>query len=320
MIMKNIKTYLYLILIGTLLSNVCITAQEFKKTGTAGFSFLQIPASARTAALGEASIALSDINSDAVFQNPAALGFSANTHYLSTSYSPWFADIKNYALSYSYKSLYGVIGIGAIIMDYGSMPRTIVGGGQKVFEKIGSFDANSMALGLSYSKKLTDKFSFGVTFKYVQEKIDVYKASNVLFDGGVIYYTGLSSLRIAMSIQNFGVDSKFINDEFKMPALLRLGAAAEVIGDMDSEYRLTLILEALHPNDADERLNIGGEFSWYNMISFRGGYKFFYDEESYSVGLGINPKLSYPINFDFAYSDYGNLGNVTRFTIQLGVL
>ncbi|PIQ09192.1 MAG: hypothetical protein COW71_07835 [Ignavibacteriales bacterium CG18_big_fil_WC_8_21_14_2_50_31_20] len=317
--MKKIKISIFTIVLISAIMPKTFFAQEFKKTATSGFTFLQIPASARTASLGEASTALSDINSDAVFRNPAALGFSTNLHSLSTSYAPWFADIKNYAFSYSYKSEYGVFGIGVMVLDYGSIPRTVVGSGQKVFEIIGDFKANSLVTGLSYAKKLNDKFSFGVTLKYVNEKIDIYNANNILFDGGVLYYTGLSSFRIAMSIQNFGIDSKFINDDFKMPAVLRLGAAIEAIGDMNSDYRLTMILEALHPNDGDERVSLGSEFSWHNIIMLRGGYKFFYDEESYSLGFGINPQIGSPINFDFAYSDYNRLGNIMRFTVQLGV-
>ncbi len=69
---------------------------------------------------------------------------------------------------------------------------------------------------------LTDRFSVGVTLKYVQEKIDIYKADNILFDGGVIYHTGFHSLSIAARIHNFGTNTKFINDEFKMPSTLRL--------------------------------------------------------------------------------------------------
>jgi len=316
--MKNIR-YVNIFLISFFFIGNSIFSQDFKKTATSGFAFLQIPTSARTASLGEASIALADMHSDAVFRNPGALGFTPNNHSLSLSYAPWFADIKHYSLSYAFSSNAGVFGIGIIMLDYGTIPRTIIGAGQKVFNELGNFNANSMVMGMTYSRRLNDKFSFGVTLKYVQEKIDIYKASNILFDGGVLYYTGLSSLRIAMSIQNFGVDSKFINDDFKMPAILRLGTAFELIGEMGSDYRWSLIVEALHPNDGEERINVGSEFDWYEIIKLRGGYKFFYDEESYSFGVGINPQLSYPINFDFAYSDYGRLGNVTRFTIQLGV-
>lgn len=313
---KYVKLISILVLI--ILNGLNLNAQEFKKTATAGFTFLQIPVSARSAALGEASIALSDMNSLGIFNNPAILGFTTQTHSLSASYSNWFADIKNYASSYSLNSELGVFALGIVMFDYGTMPRTTVSGGQKVYDVIGSFDANSISAAVSFSRLLTDRFSFGVALKYVQEKIDKYSADNILFDGGVLYYTGLSTLRIAASVQNFGTNSKFINDEFKMPTVFRLGAAAEVLGNPDSEYRITLVGEAIHPNDGEERVNVGTEISWKNMITLRAGYKFFYDEESYSFGFGLDPKLSFPLNLDFAFADYGRLGNILRFTLQLG--
>ncbi len=303
-----------------LAAGVFLNAQTFKRTGTSGFTFLEIPANARTAALGEASISLADLNSDAVFNNPAALGFINQTHSLSVSYAPWIADIKHYASSYAFNSPIGVFGLGAVLMDFGSFTKTAVPTSGGLYEVLGTFKANALALGLTYSRRLTDRFSFGVTLKYVKESIDIYDAHNILFDGGVIYYTGLSSLRIAAALQNFGVDAKYLNDQFRMPSILKLGAAAEVLGNFDSEYRVTVIAEALHPNDSDERLNLGTEVSWKNIITFRGGYKFFYDEESYSVGVGLNPQLNVPMNFDFAFSDYGRLGNILRFTFQFGLL
>ncbi|MEP0862194.1 MAG: PorV/PorQ family protein [Ignavibacterium sp.] len=313
------KSFIKISLLVSLFVSSFVFAQDFKKTATAGFAFLEIPVTARTAALGESSIALSDMNSQGIFTNPASIGFTELTHSFSASYSGWFADIKHYASSYSFKSDLGVFAVGVVMLDYGSMPRTVAGGGQRVYNILGSFDANSVSLGLGFSKMLTDRFSFGLVAKYVEEKIDVYKANNFLLDGGVLYYTGLGSLRIAASLQNFGTNSKFIADEFKMPIMLRLGAAAELIGQKESEYRITLIAEALHPTDADERVNLGTEIAWNEMIILRAGYKFFYDEETISFGVGINPGLSLPVIADFSFADYGRLGNVLRFTLQLGL-
>lgn len=311
----TMKKILLLILI---LSASALRAGDFKKVGTAGFAFLEIPVSARVNALGESSVSLADLNSSAVFTNPGILGLTTMQHSMSVSYAPYLADIKNYATSYSYKTDYGVIGLGAIVLDYGSMPRTVRSGGSRLYEQMGEFSANSVALGLTYAKQLTDKFSFGLTAKYVSEKIDSYTASNILMDGGVIYYTGLSSLRIGASIQNLGTNAKFINEKFKMPAMLKIGASADVY---ENEYsKLTLITEAIHPTDADEKLNIGGELQLMKMLTLRGGYKFFYDEEKYTFGVGIVPPGDYPMAFDFSYADYGRLGNILRFTLQMGIL
>lgn len=309
------KLFIFLFLITAI-----IRAQDFKKTATAGFVFLELPVSARTAALGESSISLSDLNAAGLFINPASIGFTKFTHSFSASYSPWIADIKHYASSYSFKTDFGVLGVGLIAVDYGSMPKVKKTSGQRVYNVEGTFSSNAIALQLGYSRMLTDNFSYGVSLKYVQETIDVFSASNILFDGGILYYTGLGSLRLAAVFQNFGVESKFINDPFKMPAVIKLGVSAEVLGDISSEYRLTTILEALHPNDGDEKLNAGLELGWRNIITLRGGYKFFYDEETYSLGIGINPNLDFPAELDFAYSDYGRLGKILRFTLHLGLL
>ena len=296
-----------------------LLAQDFKKNATSGFVFLELPVNARSAALGEASITLSDMNASGVFSNPAALGFTNQTHSFSASYSPWIAEIKHYASSYAFKSDLGVFAVGIIAMDFGSMQKTKRITGQRVFEVLGTFDANAVAASLNYSKMLTDRFSFGVSFKYVKESIDIYSADNILFDAGMLYFTGLGSLRIGAVMQNFGTDAKYINDPFKMPSVFKLGLAVEILGSTDSDYRVTALAEALHPNDGDERVSTGLEFSWQNMVSLRGGYKFFYDEETYSLGVGLSPQFSIPVTIDFAYSDYGRLGNILRFSLQLGL-
>lgn len=322
--MKEIKSIVKLLLLIFLIIPFLliseIYSQEFRKTATAGFVFLELPVNARTTGLGEAGITLSDLNSDGIFVNPAIPGFTNRVHNVSFSYSPYFAEIKQYATSYSFNSNLGVFSFGALMVDYGSMPKTQKVAGQRVYNIVGTFNSRSLAFALSYSKMLTDKFSFGIALKYVNEKIDIYSASNTVLDGGVLYYTGLGSLRIGATIQNFGTDAKFINDPFKMPAVLKLGAAAEILGDFNSDYRITTIMEAIHPNDGDERLNTGFEFSWKNIFSIRSGYKLFYDEETYSFGIGINGEPLFPVSFDISISNYGRLGNILRLTLQAGIL
>ncbi|MBZ0199335.1 MAG: PorV/PorQ family protein, partial [Ignavibacteriaceae bacterium] len=230
-------------------------AQEFKKTATAGFVFLEIPVTARSAALGEASIALGDLNSDGIFINPGATGFTQQTHSLSASYADWIAEIKHISTSYALKTSVGVFSIGVNAFDFGSMPRTVKIGGQHVYDIRGTFSASALALSAGYSRQLTDRFSFGLALKYANERIDIYSASNLMLDGGILFYTGFGSFRVAAAIQNFGTETSYRTDRFRMPTMFKLGAAMEVYGSYQENYRVTVIAEAIHPNDNNERIN-----------------------------------------------------------------
>ncbi len=309
------KKIIYLLL----LVNAILTGQEFNKKATAGFVFLGIPANARTTSLGEASIALTDMNSDAIFTNPAGIGFTQKEHSFSVSYASYLADITHYSTTYAYNTQYGVFGLGFVVMDFGSMQKTVTTSSQKFFEVTGTFDSKAVAAALCYSKMLTDKFAFGVQAKYVKESIDVYSVSNVVFDGGVLYYTGLGSLRIAASMQNFGTDAQYINDPFKMPTVFKLGIASEILPEPVAGINLTGLVEAIHPNDSDEKINTGLEINYMDMVFLRGGYKFLYDEETYSFGIGVKGDFEIPVAADFAFANYGRLGNVLRFTVSTGL-
>jgi hypothetical protein len=259
--------------------------QEFKNTGTSGFVFLEIPVTARHAGLGETSIGLTDLGSQSVFSNPAGLGWNRETHSLSVSYAPWFVEMKHLATSYCYKSDFGVFGFGVNFFDFGTMTKTIRILDQRVFQTAGTFSANALGISLAYAKPLTEAFSFGVAMKYVKETVDIYYADNLLFDGGVIFKL-MPRLRIAATLQNFGVLARYRSESFKMPSLLRLGLSGELYDDQEEGWKVTGNFEALHPNDNDEHVHLGTEITYQNMFVLRGGYKFQYDEDSFTLGIG----------------------------------
>ncbi len=296
-----------------------LTAQTFKRTATAGFTFLEVPMSARDAALGETGLAGADPGPLGLFLNPAGPAYGMEAQAVGLSYSPWVAGISHYGLAYAVPLSVGLVGVSVNVMDHGSMDRTVRELGTREFSSMGTFSARSMAVGLSYGRKLTDKFAFGLSLKYVEERIDVYHASNVLLDGGIIYHTGFRSLRLAAVIQNFGTNAKFINDEFRMPSTLRLGAAMDLLGENGDPLRITVMAVALHPSDNDERVHAGVELSWQESITLRYGHKFGYDEEDHSFGLGIRSNIGLPVDLDFAYVLFGRLGDVLRFSAQVQI-
>jgi hypothetical protein len=294
-----------------------LTAQTFKRTGTSGFTFLQVPMSARDAALGETGLAGADPGPLGLFLNPAGPAFGMRTPAVGLSYAPWIADISHYGLAYAIPFGFGLVGVSANVMDHGAMERTVRQVGTREFNSAGTFTARSTSFGLSFGRKLTDRFAFGLSLKYVEERIDVYSASNVVLDGGMIYDTGFRSLRLAAVIQNFGTNARFVNDEFRMPSTLRMGAAMEVLGEIGDPVRVTVMVVALHPSDNDERVHAGLEAAWQESIVVRYGHKFGYDEEDHSFGVGLRSNLGLPVDMDFAYVLFGRLGDVVRMSVQV---
>jgi len=297
------------------------TAQaQFRKVGTTGYVFLEIPVTARMAAMGETFVAITDAGAEALFTNPALLGFAAGRHHLQATYADYLADVQHQAFGYAILlGNLGTFGLSANRLDVGEMVETVNAdpnnpGGRYLVT--GTFDNDALAVGLTYSRRLTDRFAFGATLRYVRERIASFESTNVLLDAGMVYLTGLRTLRLGGYLQSFGVDSKYIGDTFKMPTIFRLGAAAELLGHTDGPTRLTLAVEALHPSDYTERLHVGAEYWLQNSLAVRGGYKFNYDEEGWTAGLGLKWKShARALGLDLAYADYGRLESVSRITL-----
>ena len=58
------------------------------------------------------------------------------------------------------------------------------------------FTFQNRFIGLTYGAKMTDRFSFGITFKHVSEDMADYGMNAVLMDMGTFYWTGYKSGKI----------------------------------------------------------------------------------------------------------------------------
>jgi len=321
--MSKILSILLLILIP-----VFLCGQDVAKVGTAGAQFLKIGLSARATGMGEAFNVVVN-NSEAIYWNPAALVLVENSD-LSGSYVQWPADITYSGFAYATKiESFGTIGFHLAGLKAGDMKvRTIFnpeGDGRM-------FTASQFVGGLSYSTYLTDKFSVGATWKYIQEDFWTYTAKNWAVDIGTYYKTGFRSLVIGMSIMNFGPEMGFNGsfteygnapsadgtyqttdfETYALPLTFRLGLAMYVYETED--MKLLTALDTNKPNDNVQRVNAGLEFTFMDILALRGGYKIGYDEDAFSFGAGINYALfgSANLRVDYSYSDMGVLEAVHR--------
>ena len=88
------------------------------------------------------------------------------------------------------------------------------------------------------------------------------------------------------------------------------------------DSNLHLSLDALHPNDDVESLNLGVEYIYRNMIALRGGYRSLFARDSetgLTLGTGLEVKIlgSFNFNVDYAYMDFGKLDNAQMVTLAM---
>jgi hypothetical protein len=174
---------------------------------------------------------------------------------------------------------------------------------------------------------MTDKFSFGLTIKYVEETLAELKMRDTLLDISTYYHTKFGSSRFSVSVTNFGGqltpegsftrrDGTTFNSfqSFTPPTIFRFGLAMEIIDNEQS--RLTTAVQLNHPNDNSENLNFGGEYWWRQTVALRAGYKLNVEEQSYTLGSGLNLRYAdFGLRLDYAFADFGRLGNVNQFSV-----
>ncbi len=167
------KTYLKIFLI--LLACGTVFAQN-PNLGTSGAQFLQLPVGARAEAMSGAIIGLTD-DASSVFWNPAGI-VKVNNVQAHFSYMDWFDlfDFNAASIVYNAGDM-GVFGASMVLLSTDEMEITTEeqpnGTGRY-------FDAGDVALGISYARYLTDRFSVGLNVKYINQSITGMKLHQVL--------------------------------------------------------------------------------------------------------------------------------------------
>lgn len=306
-----------------------------QRAGISSFQFLKIGAGARAVALGETFVALAN-DASALYWNPAGLA-QFSEHQIIFSHTEYVVDIKHEFLGGVYHlSEYDAVGLALTSLHMEDMEITTE---TQPFGTGRYFSFGDVAVALSYSRKMTDQFSFGVTGRYVEETLDMLKMRGFMVDIGTFYWTGLGSARFAVVVSNFGGDvhpsgslTRYDGAEvtsfqsFSPPTLFKIGFAIEPV-ELESQ-RLTTSLELHHPNDNAENVHLGVEYAWNEMFFARIGVRRTIGESllgrdnrnssdvSFGVGVAAPTSLA-KISFDYAYANFNLLGSVHRLSLGL---
>jgi len=316
---------------------VALTVSEIKpqlfpvlggqRAGISTAQFLKIGVGGRATAMGDAFVAVAN-DVSALYWNPAGLTqFSENQ--VMFSHNQWVVDINHDFVGAIYhldeSNTFGV-SLTSLSMDEMKVTTEYAPFGTGEY-----FGFSDLGIAVSYSRKMTDQFSFGGTVRYIEESLDKLKMRGVMIDLGTYYWTGLGSTRFAVAVTNFGNDlapdgevvlvgnrTKSDWQSFSPPTMFRIGFAMEPYED--EQHRVTTSVQLNHPNDNSENLSLGIEYVWNKMFFARGGYKINVDEQNFSFGAGVNVPISIAnVSVDYAFTNFTRLGSAHKFSIILGL-
>jgi hypothetical protein len=322
-----------------------LVAQSPTRVGTTAGNFLELGYDPKGIAMGDAVVSsVNDLSS--VYWNPSGLAnMTGNEVYF--TYQDWLVDTYTFFAGAGFVAPdLGTFAISVLGINYGEMEVTTL----ELQEGTGeNFTPTDLAVNLSYGRKLTPWFGFGATVKYIHSSIYHLSANAFAIDLGVNISTSFlapsgtnaDGMKIGMALLNYGtrmqyegldlmrsvdispdeagnykdVKVNFQTDSWELPLVFRVGVSLTPI--VQTNHKLTLTADALHANNNNESLNLGGEYA-FNFpgtakIFLRGGYRGVFLESSefgptFGIGFQLQIAKQNGLQFDYAYRDIGILG------------
>lgn len=281
--------------------------EENTGIGTAAAEFLLLGAGARGMAIGPSFTALvRDVES--TYYNPAGLplmegpqaGFTMMTYFADTDYlwAGFGLPLGN-----------GEFGLGLNIGSFGFNNATVYNEADPDGEEGLQYDVRETVIGLSFAHAFIDRFTGGLTLKYISDQLGQAEANGFAIDVGTNFHTEWNGRPIALAfvIQNMGssmehtgagldvevtptesdelplttVDpyaARFQSSGFALPTAFRVGVAYDVLSN--DANRLSLLGQFSEVSNINQPgFGFAGEYEWTpeNMpvaVALRGGYDF----------------------------------------------
>ena len=288
--------------------------EDFSFIGNTGGEFLTIPVGARGVAMGQAFTAVVD-DISALWWNPAGLGFMRSPSAFFTNINlPLDVDYNYLGVGAPVLDGNGVVGAAFGLLKTDNAPVTTVQNPTGTGQEFNTWSTSSQ---VSYAHNISDRFSGGLSFKWVHENIFGVTADAFQFDFGTNYHTTFAGrgIRLAFVVQNIGTNFQsegsrlgtaarppefptfpnagnlpleFQTETFRPPTTLKTALAYYLVENEASSFIVNGEFAA--PRQLETTFSIGGEWSQVlvpaatsgvaTTVSARGGYTYQQDEEA----------------------------------------
>ncbi len=292
-----------------------LSAAEY--SGTSGFTFLNIPAGARTTGMGQAFTSIPN-DVQGLSYNPASLASLIATQ-LSLQHLSYVEGIHQESVAFGKAGREERLSWGGSInyLRVGDIPRTVATGSDfdEGFEERGNFSTYDMSVGGSVAGAITDSLLVGGTVKMLHESLADASATGGAVDVGVLWRANEKrSWNAGASLLNLGFVSKFAEADVKLPWTARVG----VSGQPFAQWLLSA--DFVKRRDTKGEVDIGAEVTPRKVFSLRFGYRYQLRRpdlgtlSDFSAGFGIRPGLW---SIDYAFVPLGDLGMTHRISFNV---
>ena len=334
----SIVPFLFLLSFSLIAEGQAPTGQEVKYNPiSTAVPFLTISPDSRHGAMGDVGAATSpDANSQ--YLNPSKYAFAEGKFGFSLSYTPWLRQLVNdinlaYMAGYYRLNSNEVIATSLRFFSMGDI--TLTGQDQMA---TGTVSPSEFAFDVSYSRKLSDRFSGGVAMRYIRSDLsggigaENYTAGNAFGTDVSFYYfnkwggTGASkSIAAGINLSNIGSKISYdqgANKEF-IPANMRLGTTFTNEFDDFNLFSISLdfnkLLVPTPTGVVDNTSNKSVVSSIFGSFSDApGGFKEEMQEFTISTGAEYWYNKQFALRTGYFYEPQ-NKGNRKFFTAGVGV-
>ncbi|MGB9592498.1 MAG: hypothetical protein ACPL1K_08275, partial [Candidatus Kryptoniota bacterium] len=220
------------------------------------------------------------------------------------------------------------VALSAFVLSVNGIPNTVnafnVVTERIDVSKVSYFGAAEVALFGSYSRKISEKFSYGTNVKFIRESIGSTYGTGIGFDLGA-FFAPTEDLSLGAELQNatttivawttgttelsypvlvVGASNKFNIGKFEfLPAL-------DAVFNIDNMRKSSMV----HAGPVSADFRAGAEVTYENVVALRAGYN---EVRQFTIGAGLYlPKLEIDYSFArFSYSDA--LGDSHRISMTL---
>ena len=198
-----------------LCQTLLIKAQESQTV----YNLLRLPVSAHVAALGGDNTTIIEDDATLIFHNPALIN-NVTDRTLNLNFMTYMEGAATGSASFVRAAgELGTWGVTGQYMNYGTMKETNASG-----QQTGEFSAKDIVVGGAFAYALSERFTGGITAKFVASYIGLYNSLGAAVDLGLNYYNDESELSISAVARNLGGQLSAYEDEFeRLPLDLQIG-------------------------------------------------------------------------------------------------